>query len=480
MRCEGRACEVGRPAGIAGPPRAYASRSPPGPSTSRRRRRNLIGPCPRPRPRVEDRAAGRACTEVPGRSRGPDQTSRIGPILERLRRTLGPNARQSLAALGLNSATSFIAGGVLGAITATFAEVPGLLVLVPAAIGLRGNIFGAFGNRISTSIHTGTFRLSLRRETVLGQNLLAAAVLTAGLSAALAVIAKAVAVALGIEGTVGVLDLAVVSIVGGALASTVVMGATLALTDGAVNRDWDLDSVTAPIVSVLGDVLTLPALWLATALVGIHLLTNSLAIVLCAGSVVVVVIAARSRLAELRRIVRESLPILLVAATVSTLAGIALEKRFELFDQYPALLVLVPAHLSSAGALGGILSGRVSTKLLLGTAEPTAWPERAIRSDIWFVAVLALPVYAFNGIGAQFTASLLGQASPGLAQMLGVSLIAGLAAIVFVAAIAYVGAVVSVRTGVDPDTYGIPVVSSSLDLVGAFTLILTITALGIV
>jgi mgtE-like transporter len=373
-----------------------------------------------------------------------------------------------------------VAGGVLGAITATFARVPGLLVMVPAAIGLRGNIFGAFGNRVSTSIHAGTFRLSLRRETVLGQNLLAAAVLTAGISLGLAVIAKVVAVALGIEGTVGVLDLAVISIVGGAIASAVVMAATLALTAGAVRRDWDLDSVTAPIVSVLGDVLTLPALWLAAGLVGYHLLTPSLGVVLCVASVVIVVVAARSRLDDLRRITRESLPVLLAAATVSTLAGIALEKRFELFDQYPALLVLVPAHLSSAGALGGILSGRVSTKLLLGTAEPTTWPQRSARSDIWFVTALALPVYAFNGIGAHYTARLLGQASPGLPDMLAVSLIGGAAALAFVAAIAYLGDVVAVRTGVDPDTYGIPVVSSSLDLVGAFTLIVTISALGIV
>jgi mgtE-like transporter len=373
-----------------------------------------------------------------------------------------------------------VAGAVLGSLTATFAKVPGLLVLVPAAIGLRGNIFGAFGNRISTAIHAGTFRLSLRREAVLGQNLLAAAVLTAGLSVGIAVVAKAVAVALGIEGTVGVLDLAIISIVGGALASVVVMAATLALAAGAVRRDWDLDSVTAPIVSVLGDVLTLPALWLATFLVGIHLLTNSLAIVLSIASIAVVVVAARSRLADLRRIVRESLPILFVAATVSTLAGTALEKRFELFDQYPALLVLVPAHLSSAGALGGIISGRVSTKLLLGTAEPTAWPERSARSDIWFVAALALPVYAFNGLGAHLTAGLLGEASPGVGSLVAVSMIGGAAAVVFVAAIAYAGAVVAVRTGVDPDTYGIPVVSSTLDLVGAFTLIITISALGIV
>ena len=82
-------------------------------------------------------------------------------------------------ALGLNSATSLVAGAFLGSLTATLARYPGLLVLVPAAIGMRGNIFGSFGNRISTTIHTGTFSLSARPDTVLGQNVLAAGVLTA-------------------------------------------------------------------------------------------------------------------------------------------------------------------------------------------------------------------------------------------------------------------------------------------------------------
>ena len=110
---------------------------------------------------------------------------------------LGPDAagaRQSLVALGLNSSTSLVAGAFLGAITPTLAKYPGLLVLVPAAIGLRGNIFGAFGNRLSTAIHAGTFRWSLRREAVLGQNVLASMLLTMGISLALAVVAKAVAV----------------------------------------------------------------------------------------------------------------------------------------------------------------------------------------------------------------------------------------------------------------------------------------------
>ncbi len=36
------------------------------------------------------------------------------------------------------------------------------------------------------------------------------------------------------------------------------------------------------------------------------------------------------------------------------------------------------------------------------------------------------------------------------------------------------------RVGVDPDTYGIPVVSSIVDFVGAVALIVTISLLGIV
>src|SRR5688500_7228595 len=149
--------------------------------------------------------------------------------IARVRSALGldaPGAGQSLVALFLNSTTSFVAGAFLGSITGTLTDLPGLLVLVPAAIGLRGNIFGAFGNRLSTSIHTGTFRLSPRPDTVLGQNVLAATILTFGMSLVLAVLAKAIAVGLGVSDSIGLLDMATISIVGGVLASVVVLAAT--------------------------------------------------------------------------------------------------------------------------------------------------------------------------------------------------------------------------------------------------------------
>lgn len=398
----------------------------------------------------------------------------------RLQSALGPDARQGLVALSLNSTTSLVAGAVLGSISGTLERYPGLLVLVPAAIGMRGNIFGGFGNRISTTIHAGTFTLAMRRDTVLGQNVLAAGVLTVGIALLAAVVAKAIAVGLGLPDTIGFLDLATISIVGGTLASAVVLGASLALARGAVRYGWDLDNVNAPLVSTLGDVLTLPALWLATGLLGIAVLTASLGIVLVVASAAVLVWGFRSSLPELRRIVRESVPVLTAAATLSAMAGITLEKSFDDLNAFPALLVLAPAFVSSAGALGGILASRQATKLLLGLVEPESIPGRVARADIGFVFVLALPVYVLNGVGAHYVAGLLGERSPGLAEMVAVCVIGGAVVMAFVAVVAYYGTIAAFRTGVDPDTYGIPVVSSSVDFVGAIALVLTITTLGVV
>src|SRR5438874_13751772 len=101
---------------------------------------------------------------------------RVSPrsIGVRLRRLLGSDAasvRQGLAALLVSSGGDLLAGLTLGAITHTLQALPGLLVLVPAAIGMRGNIFGALGSRLGTAIHPGEFRLSRRAETPVGQNI---------------------------------------------------------------------------------------------------------------------------------------------------------------------------------------------------------------------------------------------------------------------------------------------------------------------
>jgi len=391
----------------------------------------------------------------------------------------GADARQGLVALALNSSSSLVAGAVLGSITDTLARYPGMLLLVTPAIGLRGNIFGALGNRVSTSIHAGELQLRLRRSTVLGQNVLAALALTLGMSVVLVVLAALISVGLHLGPTLGLAELSLVSVGGGLVASIPVLLATLGLAAGAVRYGWDLDNVTAPLVSTLGDVLTLPALWLATGLLGYGLVTTGLGWTLALAGLAAIAWGVVAALPQVRRIVRMSLPILVVAGLVSTFAGVALERRLETFTTYPALLILVPAHLSSAGALGGILSGRLSSKLLLGMAPPTAVPARAARDDLRFVSALALPAFVMNGLGAHLVAGVIGLDSPGALELVAASLLGGAAAMLVVLVIAYYGTIATVRTDLDPDTYGIPMVSSTVDLVGALTLIVAIAVLGL-
>src|SRR3982751_6524725 len=188
--------------------------------------------------------------------------------------------RAVLYALLLSSGGDLVAGLTLGSITGTLESLPGLLVLVPAAIGMRGNIFGALGSRFGTAIHAGTFNLSRRAETVVGQNVIASMALTLSISFVLAILAKAVAIGFGLPGTISVSYFVVISIVGGAVSSVFVLFLTLGVAAGAVRFGWDMDNVAAPLVTAAGDMVTLPALFIATFIVGPGIVTPILAGVL--------------------------------------------------------------------------------------------------------------------------------------------------------------------------------------------------------
>ena len=394
---------------------------------------------------------------------------------------LGPDprgVRQSLGALCILAVTSVVAGVVLGQSHERLAELPGLLLLVPAAIALPGKIFGALGSRLGTAIHTGTFRLSLRSSSVVGQNVWASMVLTLVMSLVLALLASAAASSLGVDNAIGVADYVVISVVGGTLASVFVMLVTLGMATASVRWGLDPDNVTAPMVTAAGDVLALPALILASHLVRYDAATPVVAAVLAAATVGSLVAAVRSQAPLLRTVLRESMPVLVLAGLLSLMAGVTVENRFDVFSDRPVLLVLIPGFLATAGALGGILANRLSSKLHLGLIGPSVMPQRQARSDVALTVGLALPVFAFLALVSQGAGSVVDLAGPGLGRLVGIALVGGALALVVVVAVAYYGTIAAVRFGVDPDSVGIPTVTAVLDLVGALTLVFAIEAIG--
>ena len=60
-----------------------------------------------------------------------------------------------------------------------------------------------------------------------------------------------------------------------------------------------------------------------------------------------------------------------------------------------------------------------------------------------------------------------------------IALFGGALALILVVGVAYYSTMAAFRFGLDPDTYGIPMVTSSLDLVGAFTLVIAMMTVGI-
>ena len=94
-------------------------------------------------------------------------------------------------------------------------------------------------------------------------------------------------------------------------------------------------------------------------------------------------------------------------------------------------------------------------------------------------ALLALPVFILNGVFASAASTAFGLRAPSVVSMVGIALVAGMLATTIVVFIAYYGTVAAVRLGVDPDTYGIPIVTSVVDVVGAYTLVLAMTMWGL-
>ena len=386
--------------------------------------------------------------------------------------------RQGFVSLFVSSTGELVAGVALASIAGIMDQLVGLAILIPAAIGMRGAIFGAMGSRLSTSIQTGLFSFSLRRG-VLAENAQAAAVLSLISGVFLAFLARYLSDILGVETVLSVLDYVVISTLGGLIAGALLLGITVFVARISVRRGWDMDNIAAPMITAAGDILTLPALVLATYLIGIPIFSSGLAVVLVFAAVAAVTAGFRLGTQNLGRILAESLPILALTGTVTILVGVALEDRRDEFLTFAALLILLPPFLQEGGALGGILSSRLSSKVHLGLLAPRGLPSLGAFRDFVLIYIFAAGVYLFIGGASHFLALVLGANSPGLLPMLGISALAGLIATTAAVLAAYYGSIVSYRFGLDPDTYGIPIITAAVDLLGFLSLIMALIIFGL-
>jgi mgtE-like transporter len=385
----------------------------------------------------------------------------------------------SSAALGIGLVATLAAGTVLIAGRGVLTAHPGLLVLVPAAIGMRGSLFGALAARLGTGIWTGEFEPELRRTNFLGRQIEAVALLTVSTATEAGVLAWAIARLLG-RNVIPLPELVAVSLIAGLLASVFLLLVTIQVARQSQKRGWSMDDVGAPLITATGDLVTLPLLLLATLLLAWPLVADVIGWIGIAAGVAAGVIGWRHEHDRVRRLCRESLVVLTIAVTLQVLAGVVLESREDaLVAAVPALLGLVPPFAATCGSLGGLLASRLSSKLHIGTIDPRLLPGKLAGLDVSLTFLLAL--LAFTGTGAigWVGAAIVGTNPPHVLVLVSVALVGGLMATLALSTVAYGAATAAFRFGFDPDNHGIPIVTAAMDFLGILCLVSAVAITGV-
>ncbi len=395
--------------------------------------------------------------------------------------------RQAPFSLLFCSFTGILAGIGLGLMRDTLQLLPGLIILIPPAIAMRGNIYSALVSRLGTSMHLGLFSPTMKKGGVLYQNAYTSLLLTLVLSVILGFLAKTVADAFGMP-SISLPGFILISVIGGLISGIILLGIAILVSIIGYHRNWDLDNMSSPIITSAGDMITIPSLFFAAILMlkieesspdGLFIILFS--ILFISAAVFCAIEGLKSNDAAVRRIIRESIPMLFICGLLCTLAGIALDFARITVDgapqpliTIPALLIIIPAFLGESNALGGILSARLSSMLHIGTVVPKRVPDKLVSANFAVIYLLSVFVFLFVGALSYVASNCLGLLTPKVFEMLSIALLGGILCTTFLNLASYYIAILSFRFGMDPDNDTIPLITSLTDVVGVLCLLFAI------
>ncbi len=404
-------------------------------------------------------------------------SGKITHFFKEVSRVLG----ETFIALFICAIGDLIAGILLSGMTHTLEMLPGLLVLIPGAIGMRGNIFGALGSRLGSNLHIGILTPELKKSPILNQNIISAMVLTVIMSIFLAFTAKGFCILLGFE-SISIMDFTVISVLGGIFSGAVLLPATLLISIKSYENGWDPDNVTTPLIAASGDLFTIPSILLAVQILlwvrNGYVETILFVIFLIIG--IMGFIYGIKRGNQLKKIIMHSTPTLFLSSLFGTTAGTILNSSFSTILSNPSILALVPLFSGESGDLVSILGARLSSGLHIGSIKSSLRPTGEVLRNFAIIVILAIIIYPLIGILSYFGSLAIGVESVGLSQMVFISTAAGLMITPLMLLIAFYLNTISYKKGLDPDNIVIPLSTSITDPVAnTFLVMMVVFTLGL-
>jgi mgtE-like transporter len=163
-----------------------------------------------------------------------------------------------------------LTGGIVAGFLLTFATdklylLPGLFILFPGFMEMRGNIAGSLSARLTSGLYVGVMKYGHARKKIIKGNIVAAIVLSMAMGLFLGVLAYGFGyLAFGVSNT----NIIIVSFAAAILANVIEIPLTVFTTLWLFKKGHDPSNIMGPYLTTVGDIVSVVALLVGIMVIG--------------------------------------------------------------------------------------------------------------------------------------------------------------------------------------------------------------------
>ena len=382
---------------------------------------------------------------------------------------------ESLVSLSFNL-TGLIAGAILASSHGLLSEFSWAIVIYPSILSVRGALGGLFSGRMSTALHLGTIRPTLKENTRSAKNLLdSIIVLTLVSSLVMSVFGSVTCLLSGYIGLVTVprIFFTIVSTMG--LSIVLISPFTFWFSVFSFNRGLDPDKLVYPVVSTFSDIVITGCYMIVLWSVNRFPVFSLVAQMVVSAAFCYYAYTKYSKSLhekEFMETIREFLMTLAVVSLIMAVTGRVMGSISQKIGDNPGIYFVYPAIIDTVGDVGSIVGSKATTKMALGyigaelsgnknhlTEIVSAW----IASLILFILYGLISYVSFGG---------------GLAIILARIVSMNLVMMPIISVITFAVAIETRNHGLDPDNFIIPIETSLSDGLTTVVLFLALTLIS--
>jgi mgtE-like transporter len=366
------------------------------------------------------------------------------------------------------------AGFMIAVQLGVFQLSPWALALYPAVLSVKGVMTGLLTGRLSTALHLGTIYPRFFGNTRTFYRLIGAmVVLTLATSATISVISIVFGTlfwGITIAEFPAILTVMVSTLSLGLLITLI----TVKFTFISFKKSLDPDTIVYPAISTIADIV-ITFLYIGVLHLYFSGSIGKWAIIifgLINVFLVLIIIPRNMHQAEFLKIIRESLPTMLLVAVMVNITGTVLKGISNLAATRREIYTIYPAIIDMMGDVGLVVGSAATTKLALGALTPSFFSIKNHAKNIfsaWLASLLLFVVLGVFSLGLNGLFTL-----QGIANLLLILVVSNLIAFSLVVISTYWISILTFKRGLDPDNFVIPVESSLADAITTIALFIAL------